>query len=152
METSTVAPARRRIRVYVAGPYTHGDVARNVAAAMRAADALIRADAAPFVPHLSHFQHMAHPQPYEVWTALDFAWLEVCDALLRSVLPPFGPFPRGVHRGEAPFVGLGILPPDDPTWIQQLLRSTPTAPTVPALPTPPALDPPQGPLSQEHVA
>ena len=83
METSTVAPARRRIRVYVAGPYTHGDVARNVAAAMRAADALIRADAAPFVPHLSHFQHMAHPQPYEVWTALDFAWLETCEALLR---------------------------------------------------------------------
>ena len=100
----------------------------------------------------SHFQHMAHPQPYEVWTALDFAWLEVCDALLRSVLPPFGPFPRGVHRGEAPFVALGILPPDDPTWIQQLLRATPAAPTIPALPTPPTLDPPQGPLSQEHVA
>lgn len=81
--------AARRLRVYVAGPYTHGDVARNVAAALAAADALIRAGAAPFVPHLSHFQHMAHPQPYETWTALDLAWLEVCDAILR--LPGHSP-------------------------------------------------------------
>ena len=89
MDASTVPAEKRRIRVYVAGPYTHGDVARNVAAAMLAADGLIRAGAAPFVPHLSHFQHMAHPQPYEVWTALDFAWLEACDALLR--LPGHSP-------------------------------------------------------------
>jgi hypothetical protein len=70
-------------RVYVAGPYTRGDMAQNVAAAMRAADELIEAGFAPFVPHLSHFQHMAHPRPYRVWTALDFAWLAVCDAAVR---------------------------------------------------------------------
>ncbi len=70
-------------RVYIAGPYTRGDVARNVAVAMAAADTLIRAGFAPFVPHLSHFQHMAHPQPYETWTRLDFAWLAVCDAMVR---------------------------------------------------------------------
>ncbi len=80
---------RRRCRVYVAGPYTGGDVARNVAEAMRAADALIRADCAPYVPHLSHFQHMAHPQSYDVWLELDFEWLAVCDALLR--LPGHSP-------------------------------------------------------------
>ena len=76
------APARLT-RVYVAGPYTHGDVAANVAAALRAADELIEAGFAPFVPHLSHFQHMAHPRPYRVWTALDFAWLAVCAAAVR---------------------------------------------------------------------
>lgn len=82
------APARL-IRVYVAGPYTHGDVAQNVAAAMRAADELIEAGFAPFVPHLSHFQHLAHARPYHVWTALDFSWLAVCDAAVR--LPGLSP-------------------------------------------------------------
>lgn len=74
------------------------------------------------------------------------------------------PFPRGVHRGEAPFVALGILPPDPRSWVQQLLRSGPATPPVPALPIPPALDSPQAQVShpastsvdaaepQEHVA
>lgn len=74
--TETLPPhlvQNRRLRVYVAGPHTHGDVAEDAATAMYAADVRIRAGAAPFVPHLSHLQHMAHPQPYETWTALDFA-------------------------------------------------------------------------------
>jgi len=86
---SGTAPERRRFRVYVAGPYTHGDVDANVAAAMAAADALIRAGFSPYVPHLWHFQHVAHPQPYAVWTAVDLVWLEGCQALLR--LPGYSP-------------------------------------------------------------
>lgn len=39
-------------------------------------------------------------------------------------------FPRGVHRGEAPFVALGMLPPDDRSWVEQLLSPAP-APFVP---------------------
>ncbi len=74
---------RKLKKVYVAGPYTHGDVEENVAAAMLAADALIRAGMAPYVPHLWHFQHAAYLQPYEVWTALDMEWLRVCDAVVR---------------------------------------------------------------------
>lgn len=82
--------AARRLRVYVASPYTQGDVAANVAAAMDAADTLIRAGFAPFVPHLSHFQHMMHPHPYDTWIALDLCWLEVCDALVRLPGPSAG--------------------------------------------------------------
>ena len=33
--------------------------------------------------------HLSHPRPYRVWTALDFAWLAVCDAAVR--LPGHSP-------------------------------------------------------------
>lgn len=70
-------------KVYIASPYTLGDVAVNVKAQMDCADALIERGYAPFVPLLSHFLHMANPRPYETWTALDDAWIPDCDYLLR---------------------------------------------------------------------
>ncbi len=51
--------------VYVAGPYTGGDVAMNVRQAKEAADALIEDGYAPHVPHLYHFLHMHNPRVYE---------------------------------------------------------------------------------------
>ena len=71
--------------VFIAGPYTKGDVAVNVKLALDAADKLMEAGAAVFVPHLSHFQHMAHPRQYEDWTANDNAILSRCDALFRML-------------------------------------------------------------------
>ena len=50
---------------------------------MEAGLAIARAGHAPFVPHLYHFMHMLEPQPYETWTALDFAWLDACDYFFR---------------------------------------------------------------------
>jgi hypothetical protein len=72
-----------RARVYVAGPYTKGDVGANVRAAMAAGSALIRAGYAPFIPHLFHFLHIAEPQPYDVWMELDAEWIRMCHALVR---------------------------------------------------------------------
>ena len=71
------------MKVYIAGPYTKGDIAVNVKTMMDIANALIEKGFAPFVPLYSHFQHMAHPQPYEVWTTLDLEWVKCCDCLLR---------------------------------------------------------------------
>jgi hypothetical protein len=70
-------------RVYVAGPYTQGDVAINVRNAYAAADQLANAGIAPFVPHHTHFWHLLFPRPYEEWLKLDLAFLPSCDALLR---------------------------------------------------------------------
>lgn len=70
-------------RVFVSGPYTLGDVAVNVKNAMDAGNDLINAGFYPFVPHLSHFMHMAHPQQYEKWLELDLRFLECCDVLVR---------------------------------------------------------------------
>ena len=72
-----------QVKVYIAGPYTKGDVALNVANAIDAADVLINAGLVPYVPHLTHFQHMMHPRPYEDWLKLDIEWLKACDVVLR---------------------------------------------------------------------
>lgn len=71
------------IKVYIASPYTLGDVAVNVKKQIDVADELILLGFAPYVPLYSHFQHMVHPRPYETWTKLDLEWVKVCDCLLR---------------------------------------------------------------------
>lgn len=70
-------------RVYVAGPYTQGDVAVNVRAAMCAGTMILDLGHAPYIPHLMHFVHMIYPKPYEVWMKLDAHWINYCDAMLR---------------------------------------------------------------------
>jgi hypothetical protein len=70
-------------RVYVAGPYSSGDVAANVRNAYAAATRLADAGFAPFVPHHTHFWHLLFPRPYEEWLRLDLTFLPCCDAVLR---------------------------------------------------------------------
>lgn len=70
-------------RVYVAGPYTKGDVAVNVRVAIDAADELLNAGFAPYVPHFCHFWHMHHPHGWKTWLALDKEWLLVCEVMIR---------------------------------------------------------------------
>lgn len=72
-----------RTRVYIAGPYSQGDRALNVRLALDAAGRLLDNEYAPYVPHLTHFWHLVHPKPYEVWLKLDREWLLLCHALLR---------------------------------------------------------------------
>ncbi len=71
------------IKVYIASPYTIGDVAVNVKTQMDVANQLMDLGFAPFIPLYSHFQHMAHPRPYEYWLKLDLEWISSCDYVLR---------------------------------------------------------------------
>lgn len=70
-------------RVYVAGPISRGDQFLNVRAALLAADRLLRAGYAPFVPHATCIWHLVCPGEYEQWMAYDFVWIAACDALVR---------------------------------------------------------------------
>ena len=70
-------------RVYIAGPYSNGDVAVNVRNAYEAANRLVDGGLAPFVPHHTHFWQMLFPRPYEEWLKLDLAFLPCCDVVLR---------------------------------------------------------------------
>jgi len=70
-------------RVYVAGPYSAGDLAMNVRSAYEAATRLADAGFAPFVPHHTHFWQLLFPRPYDEWLKLDLAFLPCCDAVLR---------------------------------------------------------------------
>lgn len=91
------------MRVYIAGPYTGGDVARNVANAILIGDAVLKLGHTPHVPHLNHFWHLLHPGGYEQWMGLDLEWLAVCDVLLR--LPGESP---GADREVAEARRLGL--------------------------------------------
>jgi nucleoside 2-deoxyribosyltransferase len=71
------------MKVYIASPYTIGDAAVNVKRQIDAANALMNIGLTPFLPLLSHFQHLVHPRPYEDWLKNDIAWLLACDCVLR---------------------------------------------------------------------
>jgi len=73
----------RKIRVYIASPYTKGDTAVNVRRQLDAVEELMNLGFAPFAPLYSHFQHMVHPRPYQDWIDIDLQWVEACDCLLR---------------------------------------------------------------------
>src|SRR5205085_5598830 len=70
-------------KIYVAGPYTKGDVAANVFNAIKVANDLANLGFAPYVPHFTHFWHMMFQRPYEFWLELDNQYLPCCDAILR---------------------------------------------------------------------
>ena len=69
--------------VYIASPYTKGDVAVNVRKAIDAADNLAKHGFLPFMPLMSHFWHMIYPHEYHFWTEMDLQWVERCDCVLR---------------------------------------------------------------------
>ena len=75
--------SNKQMKVYVAGPYSKGDVALNVRSAILVAGQLRDAGFAPFLPHLTHFWHLVAPRPYEDWLDLDNQFIPCCDALLR---------------------------------------------------------------------
>jgi hypothetical protein len=74
---------KRLVAVYIASPYTKGDVVVNVRDSFLIADRLVELGYAPYAPLYCHFWHFLSPKPYEVWTALDKEWVLRCDCLLR---------------------------------------------------------------------
>ena len=71
------------VTVYIASPYTLGDVAANVRRSMEYTHQLMDLGYAPFCPLLTHFMHIYTPRPYEDWMKLDTEWLLRCDCVLR---------------------------------------------------------------------
>lgn len=78
---------KSKIRVYIAGPYSQGNVGENVRAAILHADMLKEEFPGPevqvYVPHLNHLWHLIHPHDYQYWLSMDFAWLMQCTHMLR---------------------------------------------------------------------
>lgn len=70
-------------KVYIASPYTLGDMALNVKLQMTTANRLMDEGFIPFVPLYNHFQHMMYPRPDDEWIEIDKEWVTVCDVLLR---------------------------------------------------------------------
>ena len=72
-----------RKKIYIASPYTIGDIAVNVKRQIDAANELIALGYAPYTPLLSHFHHLIHPNHYDTWMDIGLTWLVECDAVLR---------------------------------------------------------------------
>jgi len=74
----------RKPIVYIASPYTGGDVAMNTHFQCRVFDRLLGdGKVIPIAPLWSHFQHTLFPRSYEDWITYDQALLHLYDACLR---------------------------------------------------------------------
>lgn len=73
----------KKFKVYIAGPYSKGDVAENVHKALETWHTLKDLGFSPYCPHLTHFLHLHKPRPYTEWLEYDKDWLPSCDAILR---------------------------------------------------------------------
>ena len=71
------------MKIYIASPYTLGDVAVNVKRQIDAFNELMDKGHTPFAPLLAHFVHLVHPKSYEQWMQWDLEWLSQCDVVLR---------------------------------------------------------------------
>lgn len=71
------------LKVYVAGPYTKGNVEQNVLNAIDASSELISIGLAPFCHHLSHYVDIIHPHSWQQWMDIDIEFLIDCDIVLR---------------------------------------------------------------------
>ncbi len=69
--------------VYIAAPYSQGDVIENVGWAIDMGELLMDHGLIPFVPHLTHFWEFRYHHELDYWYAYDLAWLIHCDCLLR---------------------------------------------------------------------
>jgi hypothetical protein len=79
-----------KLRVYVAGPITKGDLQHNIEQARVAGRALMAAGFAPMVPHLTCFmgpdnvpEALPNGTKAEDWYGIDLPWVAVCDAVVR---------------------------------------------------------------------
>lgn len=72
-----------KLIVYIAGPYSTGDVGYNVSQAMRMWALLWEHGYVPYCPHWSHFQHILTPFSYQRWLDYDREFIPFCDVLLR---------------------------------------------------------------------
>lgn len=74
----------RKPTVYIASPYTKGDVAMNVHFQCLTFDRLLSdGKVLPVAPLWSHFQHTIFPRPYSDWIEYDQEMLLLYDACLR---------------------------------------------------------------------
>lgn len=72
------------MKIYVAGPYTKGDVILNIRNAVYAGNFIAHRGHIPFIPHLTAFWHILTPhESIEFWYDYDLEWLKMCDALYR---------------------------------------------------------------------
>ncbi len=72
------------IVVYLASPYTLGDVGKNVGVHINITNNLISQGYCVIAPLLSHFLHIAYPREWETWIKIDLELLSRSDVVYRA--------------------------------------------------------------------
>lgn len=73
----------KKIKVYIASPYTKGDMASNVREQILTGHKLMKLGFCPFIPELYHFVHIVCPIEYDEVLDMCLRWVECCDCVLR---------------------------------------------------------------------
>ena len=73
----------KKIKVYIASPYTKGRMPDNVRRQLQAKQILMDYGFVPFAPLDNHFSEIYSTRPEEEWYQWDLEWLSVCDILIR---------------------------------------------------------------------
>jgi len=76
-------------KVYISSPYSQGSTTYNVRLAIDAADTLLLAGFAPFVPHLNFAWDIVYPHSYDIWLDWCVEWVAACTCVLR--IPGYSP-------------------------------------------------------------
>jgi hypothetical protein len=69
--------------IYIASPYSAGDIAANVRRQHDCFNELRNLGFYPYAPLLHHYQEIIHPRSYADWMQFDLHWLSKCDAMIR---------------------------------------------------------------------
>ena len=81
--TATIEELKRRPLIYIAGPYTKGDMVGNIREAVDWMNALIVIGCTPICPHLSHLADLIEPRTHTEWLDYDAGLVVRCDAVVR---------------------------------------------------------------------
>jgi hypothetical protein len=83
IDIDKVHGTNRVIRVYIASPFTIGNMFDNVCRSIDVASLLMDKGFYPFMPLLGYYVDLKHPKSYEYWCEYDNVWLLQCSAVLR---------------------------------------------------------------------
>ncbi len=69
--------------IYIASPYTNGDVALNVSVQEKAAHRIMDLGNTPIWPLSSHYLHIRQQRNYDEWMRVDLHLLSKADVVIR---------------------------------------------------------------------
>jgi len=69
--------------IYIASPYTKGDVGENVSVQIQAIHKIIDIGGCPIAPLLMHYAHIYKQRPHQDWMEIDLCMISKSDILLR---------------------------------------------------------------------
>jgi hypothetical protein len=73
----------KKLKVYIASPYTNGSAADNVRRQLDAQKVLMDKGFVAFPPLITHFADIHHPRSEHEWFEWELEWLKTCDFLVR---------------------------------------------------------------------